>query len=244
MIIDMGNSNSGTDLYFGWQQKPGVNFNYQQVFFTNLSGQPKEVCDVSQGMVIDTTELRTGWQCGETNKWQFNPSYSKMQPRPGDTWKKGLSVPVAIGQGKVALWMASGATAWDCLAYLGQQLAQCPQPGHVPLVMHEGNAEGRYEARTWVYPLLKVQSWMPRPESLSTRTAIDMGNEAPPPQVMPSPPSPALAANLTAPVAAPVAPPVAAPVAAPVAPPVANGAAPVTPPAPPAPEPASGTTYF
>ena len=225
MLIDMGNSNSGTDLYFGWQQKPGLNFNHAQVFYTNLSGQPKEVCDVSQGMVLDTTELRTGWQCGETNKWQFNASVSQMQPKPGDTWKRGFSIPVALGAGKVALWMASGATAWDTLAYLGQQLAQCPQAGQVPLVTHDGVAEGRYETRTWVYPLLKVQQWMPRPESLSARTAIDMGNENQAPQVMPNPPSPGMIAKPA---------------------PVVNGAAPVAPPAPP-PAPAaapSGTTFF
>mgnify|MGYP003316442735 FL=1 len=87
MKIDMGNGNSDIDLYFGWQQKPGVNFNHSLVFFTNLSGQQKEVCDVSQGMVLDTTQLKTGWQCGETNKWQFNQHVSAMQPKPGTTWK-------------------------------------------------------------------------------------------------------------------------------------------------------------
>ena len=216
MIIDMGNGNSDIDLYFGWQQKPGVNFNYSLVFFTNLSGQQKEFCDVSQGMVLDTTQLKTGWQCGETNRWQFNQAVSAMQPKPGTTWKKGFSLPVALGGGKVAIWMTSGATAWDILAYLGSQLAQCPVAGHVPLVVHEGNAEGRYETRTWVYPLLKVQQWMPLPDSLSKRTEIDMARtEAPAPQVMPVPPSPGMAAPAA---------------------PMVNGAAPAAP--------ASQTTYF
>lgn len=226
MIIDMGNSSSGTDLYFGWQQKPGVNFNHSQVFFTNLSGQPKEVCDVSQGIVLDTTELRTGWQDSETNKWQFNATVSQMAPKPGETWKKGFAMPVAVGAGKVAMWMASGATAWDALGYLGPQLAQCPETGHVPLVIFEGPAEGRYETRTWVYPLLKVQSWMPRPESLSARNAIDMGTQpaAPVPGMMPVAPPAAIAQP-------PVTPP--AP------------AAPSAPPAPPAAPPAAtGTTFF
>ena len=222
----MGNSSSGTDLYFGWQQKPGVNFNHSQVFFTNLSGQPKEVCDVSQGIVLDTTELRTGWQDSETNKWQFNATVSQMAPKPGETWKKGFAMPVAVGAGKVAMWMASGATAWDALGYLGPQLAQCPEVGHVPLVVFEGPAEGRYETRTWVYPLLKVQSWMPRPESLSARNAIDMGTQpaAPVPGMMPVAPPAAIAQP-------PVTPP--AP------------AAPSAPPAPPAAPPAAtGTTFF
>ena len=222
MIIDMGNSSSGTDLYFGWQQKPGVNFNHSQVFFTNLSGQPKEVCDVSQGIVLDTTELRTGWQDSETNKWQFNATVSQMAPKPGETWKKGFAMPVAVGAGKVAMWMASGATAWDALGYLGPQLAQCPEVGHVPLVVFEGPAEGRYETRTWVYPLLKVQSWMPRPESLSARNAIDMGTQpaAPIPGMMPVAPPAAIAQPPVTP-PAPAAP--SAPPAPPAAPPAATG---------------------
>ena len=223
MIIDMGNSSSGTDLYFGWQQKPGVNFNHSQVFFTNLSGQPKEVCDVSQGIVLDTTELRTGWQDSETNKWQFNATVSQMAPKPGESWKKGFAMPVAVGAGKVAMWMASGATAWDALGYLGPQLAQCPEVGHVPLVVFEGPAEGRYETRTWVYPLLKVQSWMPRPESLSARNAIDMGTQpaAPIPGMMPVAPPAAIAQPPVAPPAP--AEPQAAPPAPPAAPPAATG---------------------
>lgn len=223
MIIDMGNSSSGTDLYFGWQQKPGVNFNHSQVFFTNLSGQPKEVCDVSQGIVLDTTELRTGWQDSETNKWQFNATVSQMAPKPGETWKKGFAMPVAVGAGKVAMWMASGATAWDALGYLGPQLAQCPETGHVPLVVFEGPAEGRYETRTWVYPLLKVQSWMPRPESLSARNAIDLGTQpaAPVPGMMPVAPPAAIAQPPVAPPAP--AEPQAAPPAPPAAPPAATG---------------------
>lgn len=232
MIIDMGNSSSGTDLYFGWQQKPGVNFNHSQVFFTNMSGQPKEVCDVSQGIVLDTTELRTGWQDSETNKWQFNSTVSQMAPKPGDGWKRGFAMPVAVGAGKVAMWMASGATAWDALGYLGPQLAQCPEAGHVPLVMFEGPAEGRYENRTWVYPLLKVQSWMPRPESLSARNAIDMGT-----QPAPQPPAAPIPGMMpVAPAAAIAQPPVAPP--APAAPQAAPPAPPAAPPA------ATGTTFF
>ena len=206
MIIDMGNgSNNDIELYFGWQQKPGVNFNQSLVFFTNVSGQQKEVCDVSQGMVLDTTQLKTGWQCGETNKWQFNQAVSKMQPKPGSTWKKGFSIPVALGGGKVALWMTSGASAWDILGYLGAQLAQCPVAGHVPLVTHEGNQEGRYETRTWIYPLLKVQQWMPLPESLSKRTEIDMAAspDANTARLMPVPPSPGMTSNGAAPAAPP-----------------------------------------
>ena len=223
MNIDMGNnSGSGTDLYFGWAQKPGVNFNHSQVFYINLSGQPKEVVDVSQGLVLDTTELRTGWQDSETNKWQFNASVSQMQPKPGDGWKKGFAMPLAVGAGKVAMWMASGASAWDMLGYLGPQLSQCPEVGQVPLVMYEGPAEGRYENRTWVYPKLKVQSWMPRPESLSKRNAIDLGTPAPV-SAMPAPPAPGMMPPATP---AQALPPMPASI----------------PPAPAAP--ATGTTYF
>ena len=229
MHIDMGNSSSGSDLYFGWQQKPGVNFNHSKVFYTNMSGQPKEVCDVSQGIVLDTTELRTGWQDSETNKWQFNPTVSQMAAKPAEGWKRGFAMPVAVGAGKVAMWMASGATAWDALGYLGQQLAQCPEVGHVPLVMWEGAAEGRYDTRTWVYPLLKVQSWMPRPESLSARNAIDLGTQ-PAPQA-PAAPIPGMMPQAAPPAAAPIAQPPAAPQAAPPAPPAAPQAAP-------------GTTFF
>jgi hypothetical protein len=187
MQIDLGKT--GNDLYFGWQQKPGANFNHQQVFYTNMSGEPKTVIDISAGIVLDTTEMRTGWQNNESSKWQFNESVAHMAQKPGEDWKKGFSIPVAIGEGRIALWMSSGATAWSTLTYLGAQLADCPTEGHVPLVVYEGPSEGKYEAKTWVWPKLKVQQWMPRPESLSVRNAIEIDMGQPAPSAPPAPPN-------------------------------------------------------
>jgi hypothetical protein len=55
-------------------------------------------------MVLDIAKMKTGWQksegiAGVAPEWKWNHSVSQMMQSPGEEWKKGFSIPVAIGGG-------------------------------------------------------------------------------------------------------------------------------------------------
>ena len=56
------------------------------------------------GVVLDIEKMKTGWQrsdgvLGQAPDWKWNATVAQMQPQPGDDYKKGFSIPCAIGGG-------------------------------------------------------------------------------------------------------------------------------------------------
>ena len=191
MQIDLGNSGTGGDLYFGWQQRVTANVPQEKVFVTNKSGgAEKAVFDHTKGFVLDLTSLKTGWQQKETMLWQWNQSTSQMMASPGADWSRGFSVFVGLGkdadgQPLNALWMQSGAGVWDALTHLAPQLAGAPSPTQVPILKVAGVQDRSHNSRTWCYPLLTVTNWIEKPASMSAPApVIDTGV---PVQPMPAP---------------------------------------------------------
>lgn len=196
MQIDLGNSGTGGDLYFGWQQRVTANLPQEKVFVTNKSGgAEKAVFDHTKGFVLDLTSLKTGWQQKETMLWQWNQSTSQMMASPGADWSRGFSVFVGLGkdadgQPLNALWMQSGAGVWDALTHLAPQLAGAPSPTQVPILKVAGVQDRSHNSRTWCYPLLTVTNWIEKPASMSAPApVIDIGVQpvAPALTVVPAP---------------------------------------------------------
>ena len=109
---------------------------------------------------------------------------------PGDDWKKGLSVKVALGGGRVATWEQAGAAAWQALVKLAPSLQSQPSPGMLPVVKLAGTDAMQFKRGSTVAPILEVAKWVERPDSLKEGAAAGIATEpaaAPKPAPAPAP---------------------------------------------------------
>lgn len=146
-----------------------------------------------QGIVLDIEKMKTGWQksegmAGVAPEWKWNASVAQMQPQPGDDFKKGFSIPCAIGQGKTATWEQAGAAVWNGFTALVPVLQQGPS-GKLPLVRLASTKFEQFKRGSTVTPVLEVVQWVDRPDCLKEGAAgpVDTGGDAPAPQPAPAP---------------------------------------------------------
>ena len=134
------------------------------------------------GVVLDVEKMKTGWQrsdgvIGQAPDWKWNPSVSQMQPQPGDDYKKGFSIPCAIGQGKTATWEQAGAAAWNAFVGIVPQLEQQPEPNTLPLVKMTSTKMQQFKRGSTVEPVLEIVKWVPRPDCLKDGAAGGVATE-------------------------------------------------------------------
>lgn len=130
-----------------------------------------------KGVVLDIEKMKTGWQrsegmAGVAPEWKWNPSVAQMAAQPGDDFKKGFSIPCAIGGGKTATWEQAGAAAWNAFVGIVPALQQGPGNGSLPLVKITGTKVQQFKRGSTVEPILEVIKWVPRPDCLKEGTAI------------------------------------------------------------------------
>ena len=113
--IDLGNTGSDVSTFLGWSARGTQDGAIRARQFYLRDGAAKDEYEAAQtnGFVIDLDSLKTGWQksegiAGVAPEWKWNPSVNQMMAKPGDDWKKGISVKCAIGGGKVAMWEQAG----------------------------------------------------------------------------------------------------------------------------------------
>lgn len=147
------------------------------------------------GVVLDIHALKTGWQYGtgvkgQAPQWKFGESPAKLPERPGEDWKKGFSMPVAVGGGKVADWEQSGAAAWNCLVALIPAINAGPagDPSKLPLVRFVGSTFEQFDRGSTHTPQLEIVEWVDRPGCL--KPGFDAGGAAPAPEAAAAPPAP------------------------------------------------------
>lgn len=159
----------------------------------------------AQGVVLDTANMKTGWQrsegiAGQAPDWKWNASTVRFEPSPGDDYKRGLSVRCAIGGGKTATWEQAGAATWNAFVGLVPALRQAPPGDVLPLVRMTGTKVQQFKRGSTVEPVLKVVKWVPRPDCLKPDGAkIDTGAQAtaaPPAQPAPKPAPAPVASDL------------------------------------------------
>lgn len=155
------------------------------------------------GVVLDIEKMRTGWQrsdgvIGQAPDWKWNQSVSQMQPQPGDDYKKGLSIPCAIGAGKTATWEQAGAAAWNAFVGLVPALQQQPQSDMLPLVRITGTKLQQFKRGSTVEPILEVVKWVPRPDCLKEGAAAGVATDPAPQPAAQLAPQPAPAAAVPA----------------------------------------------
>jgi len=169
-------------------------------------GSDKTPYDATKGMVLDIEKMKTGWQhsegiAGVAPEWRWNPSVSQMMASPGEDWKKGFSIPVAIGGGRTATWEQAGTAAWQALVDLAPQLQQQPGPDQLPMVQITDTKAMQFKRGSTVSPVLSIVKWVPRPDCLKDGAAAGIAVEppapapAPKPAPAPQPAQPALSAD-------------------------------------------------
>lgn len=155
------------------------------------------------GVVLDIENMQTGWCysdgiAGQAPEWKMNQTVAHMMPSPGDGWKKGFKMRVAIGGGKTASWDQAGAAAWNAFVALVPALREGPA-GKLPLVKITDTRLEQFKRGSTVTPILSVVQWVDRPDCLKDGgTTIDTGEPASAAPTAPAP-APAPAAPAAAP---------------------------------------------
>ncbi len=184
--IDLGNSGGGGP-FLAWSALGTRDGAVPALSFYLRDGASKEPFDTEKGMVLDIDALKTGWQhsegaVGVAPQWRWNASVNLMMAKPGDDWKKGFSVPVAIGVGKVAQWEQAGAAAWQALEHLAPLLQQRPDATSLPKVRLKEAKAIKFAKGSTSVPILEIMEWRARPDSLKEGVAAGIaGTPTPPP---------------------------------------------------------------
>ena len=201
--LDLGNDSS-SGPFLAWSALgtrdglvPARNF-----YIRSTDG--KKPYDASNGIVFDMDALKTGWQhsegaVGVPPTWKWNPTVSQMMPKPGDDYKKGFSVPVAIGGGESAVFEQAGASVWQALEQIAPILQQRPDAKSLPMLRHVDSKFVQFNKGSTVVPVFELVKWVDRPDCLKEGAAAGIATEpAPAPQPAPQPaPAPAPAATAT-----------------------------------------------
>lgn len=156
-------------------------------------GSKVETAAPAKGMVLDLSSLKTGWQessgmKGVAPKWQWGASPSALPPKPGDDWKKGFSIKVALGKGEAdtAVWEQAGTAVFSALVEMAPHL-DAPAPGKCPVVKLTGTKVLEFSTGKTIQPILEVAGWVDKPDNLKAEaTRIDSApaeqpKAAPPP---------------------------------------------------------------
>ena len=154
-------SDGASGPFMAWSARGSQDGEINSKTFYVRDGGTKTPIDVSKGVVLAIEDLKTGWQrsegiAGVAPEWRWNPSPAQMMPAPGDDWKKGISVRVAIGGGQVATWEQAGAATWQCIVKLAAQLKEQPGAGMLPLVKLTGTDAMQFKRGSTIAPILEV----------------------------------------------------------------------------------------
>jgi len=138
----------------------------------------------ANGVVLDIENMKTGWQksegmAGVAPEWKRNATVAQMMPQPGDDYKKGFTIPCAIGGGKTATWEQAGAAVWNAFAALVPALREQPGHGKLPMVKMTGTKAVNFKRGSTVEPVLKVEKWVDRPDCLKAGVTVDTGDGQP-----------------------------------------------------------------
>jgi hypothetical protein len=196
--LDTGSNGVGGP-FLQWSARGTQDGSVPAKSFYIRDGGDKTPYDATKGMVFDIAKMKTGWQrsegiAGIAPEWKWNHSVSQMMTSPGEDWKKGFSVPVAIGGGATATWEQAGTAAWQALTDLAPQLQQQPNPNQLPMVKITDTKAMQFKRGSTVSPVLSIVKWVDRPDCLTDGAAAGIATEPtkPAPQAAPvAPPAPA-----------------------------------------------------
>jgi hypothetical protein len=203
MSFNFDTGNSGSEgPYLSWSARGTLDGVIDpRSFYLREGSEKTPFAGFQTGVVFDIEKMKTGWQrsegvVGQAPDWKWNPSVSQMQNQPGEDYKKGFSIPCAIGGGKTATWEQAGAAAWNAFVDLVPDLQKQPAPGMLPLVQITGTKAQQFKRGSTIQPILTVAKWVPRPDCLKEGAAAGIAT-APAAQA-PAPAAPPVAAPVDA----------------------------------------------
>ena len=196
--IDLGNTGSDINEFLQWSARGTQDGAVRARSFYLREGTEKTELPEAQtkGFVLDLDSLKTGWQKSEgiqgvAPEWKWNPSVSQMMQKPGDDYKKGMSVKVALGKDKAVIWEQAGAAVWQVLTNLSGQLKDAPA-GKLPHVKMTGSKDIKFTKGSTAYPEFEIVKWVDRPDCLKEGVAAGIALDETPPAAKEPAPAPAM----------------------------------------------------
>ena len=191
--LDTGNSGGGGP-FLQWSARGTQDGSVGPKSFYVRDGGEKVTYDATKGMVLDIEKMKTGWQksdgiAGVAPEWRWNPAVTQMMMAPGDEWKRGFSIPVAIGGGETATWEQAGTAAWQALVDLAPQLLLQPGAGQLPMVKLTDTKAMQFKRGSTISPVLTIVKWVPRPDCLKDGASSGIATEPAPARQAAKPPA-------------------------------------------------------
>lgn len=122
-----------------------------------------------KGVIFDIDAMQTGWAYFTPNgtDWQWNNSPARFAKKPGDGWKKGVSIPVAFAGGETGMWIQDGSGTFLAVAELAKQIKADRKDDKLPVVKMNGTFDVEFNGgSSTTCAKLEVAKWVDRPESL------------------------------------------------------------------------------
>lgn len=189
--IDTGSSGS-SGPFISWQAKesndgsiPGRNW-----VLRGSEGKSIITDAFKKGVVFDLSTLKTGWcfstgAAGQAPQWKWNPNLTKFENSPGEGWKKGMSIRIALDKETVGTLEQSSAAMMSMLSDLAA-LLRLPDSraatgaNKLPVVRMVGVEKVDSKLGTTFIPKIEIVSFIDRPASLGGGgVQIDAGEDVP-----------------------------------------------------------------
>lgn len=186
--IDTGSSNGATGPFISWQARESIDGSIPGRNWVLRDGQTKTLITdaFKEGVVFDLESLKTGWcystgTTGQAPQWKWNASLSQYEPSPGDGWKKGLSVRIAIDKDTAGTLEQSSVAIMSMLSELGSYI-RTPEgqtnakAGKLPVVKLVGAEKVEGKLGSTFVPRIEIAGWVDRPAILGggAQRAIDI----------------------------------------------------------------------
>ena len=162
--------------WLSWSARGTQDGNVPAKSFLIRSQDGKDATDApKKGFVFDVHSLKTGWQAddggpGKAPSWKWGDDPSSLPQRPGEGWKKGFSVRVALGGDQTANWEQAGTGAWESLAQAMDLILKGPitDTGKVPVLKMVSTEEMKFgNGSSTCRPVFELVKWIDRPDSLA-----------------------------------------------------------------------------
>lgn len=182
--FDEGQGGGSNGPFITWSAKgtEDGSVDPRNFYIRSESGKEAVTDRFKKGVVFDITKLKTGWQessgtPGVAPSWEWNDTPAKMAPRPGENWKKGFHIPVAMTKDEAAVWEQAGAGAFQAFVDVARQIKSeaAENKGLLPMVKMTGVETIKFAKGSTNYPKLEVAKWVPAPDCLSDMASVDTG---------------------------------------------------------------------
>ena len=178
-VIDVG-SEGGGGPFINWHVQGRDDGEAEARTFSLWDGETRSdiTSKFKKGVIFDIENMKTGWnKYGED--WKWNENTSRMMPKPGEDWKKGFAISVALGNGDVGHWIQAGAGVFSALKELAPQLKD-GEKGKLPKIKMTGVEKlnfGEGKGKT-AFAKFEVVSWIDRPDCLKEQSLdIDVDDD-------------------------------------------------------------------